>query len=59
MLVVAYDSSSQTALIVDSNYNGGAGSEHIGAHTASFSGTSSYAKLGNYRDLDCVYTGGC
>ncbi len=60
-LVVAYDSSARTAIVVDSNYSGNNGNEYIGYHTAGFSTTSysDYSLLSNYRDLDCVYTGGC
>lgn len=59
-LVVAYDSSAQTAIIVDSNYSGSNGNEYIGYHTAGFSTSySGYTLLGNYRDLDCVYSGSC
>ncbi len=56
-IVVAYDSTAQTAIIVDSNYTGGDGYEYIGYHTAGFSSSnySSYTLLSNYRDLDCVY----
>ena len=59
-IVVAYDSSAQTALIVDSHYTNGNGNEFIGYHTAGFSATySGYTLLGNYRDLDCIYSGAC
>lgn len=61
MIVVAYDSSTQRALVVDSNYvapASGSYYEYIGAHVVSFSG-SGYTDLDNYRNLKCVYTGSC
>lgn len=65
MTVVAYDSATQQALVVDSNYQGTTSStynEYIGAMVVGFSTTtftSSYKRLSNYRNLKCVYTGRC
>ncbi len=66
MIIVAYDSSTQQALVVDSNYvaptTGSGYYEYIGSHVVGFSMTtftSTYTRLGNYRNLKCVYTGSC
>lgn len=64
MTVVAYDSSTQRALVVDSNYVGTTSTtynEYIAARVVGFSTTtySGYSLLSSYRDLKCVYTGVC
>jgi hypothetical protein len=63
-LVVGYNSTTSTALTVDSNWVGTVGTtsnEYIGAHTMGFTaGSTSLSDLRNYYKLDCVYSGsGC
>ncbi len=62
-LVVAYNSTTQIALVVDSNWVGTVGTtsnEYIGAHTMGFTaGSTSLSDLRNYYKLDCVYGGSC
>jgi len=53
-IVVAYDSSINQALLVDSNWVSGNGYEYIGWHTLGFSGSDVY-NLGNYRRMNCLY----
>jgi hypothetical protein len=56
VIVVAYDSGTKKALVVDSNWLSGDGHEAIGAHTLSYSsGSTSTSYWSSYRDLDCVY----
>lgn len=60
-IIVAIDSTTSTALVVDSNWvgtTGGVYNEYIGAHVMSFTG-SGVSDLDNYKKLDCVYSGGC
>lgn len=59
-IIVAIDTSTSSALVVDSNWVGTTSLyyEYIGAHVMGFSGTG-VTDLDNYKKLDCVYSGGC
>lgn len=54
VIVVAYDTSLNKALVVDSNWVGGDGYEYIGWHEMTFTGVGN-ANLGNYKRMNCLY----
>lgn len=53
-IIVAVDTSNNTALISDSNWTNGDGNEYIGWRILGFSGSGN-DNLGNYKRLNCLY----